>query len=72
VLRRVTKQLTCPGCDDVVADVVYRPWSGSRTITWTEGHQITVSASRRLRDQDPSLPAPPAPPGPPAPPLPPG
>jgi hypothetical protein len=52
--------------------VVYRPWSGSLTIIWTEGHQITVSASRRLRDQDPSLPAPPAPPGPPAPPLPPG
>lgn len=40
VLRRVSKQLTCSRCDDVVADVVYRPWAGSLTITSTEGYRI--------------------------------
>jgi len=43
VLRRVRKQLTCPRCDDVVADVVYVPWIGSLTITSVEGYQLTPS-----------------------------
>lgn len=43
MLRRVRKQLMCPRCDDVVADVVYVPWTGSLTITSMEGDQITPS-----------------------------
>lgn len=43
MLRRVRKQLTCPRCDDVVADVVYLPWIGSLTITSADGDQITPS-----------------------------
>jgi hypothetical protein len=43
MLRRVRKQLTCPRCDDVVADVVYVPWVGSLTITSVEGDQVTPS-----------------------------
>lgn len=42
-MRRVCKQLTCPGCGDVVADVVYVSWIGSLTITSAEGDQITPS-----------------------------
>lgn len=34
------KQLTCPGCGDVVADAVYRLWPGNLIITSTEGYQI--------------------------------
>lgn len=37
----VSKQLTCPRCDDVVADAVYRPWAGRLTIISTEGSPIT-------------------------------
>jgi hypothetical protein len=43
VLRKVRKQLLCPRCDDVVADVVYVPWSGSLTITSMDGDLITPS-----------------------------
>jgi hypothetical protein len=55
VLRRVSKQLTCPRCDDVVADVVYRPWAGSLTITSTEGYRIMPGGwaiQRRLAEQE--------------------
>ena len=41
VLRRVSKQLTCPRCGDVVANAVYQRWTGRLTITSIEGHQIT-------------------------------
>jgi hypothetical protein len=37
------KQLTCPRCGDVVADVTYVPWTGSLTITSVNGDQITPS-----------------------------
>jgi hypothetical protein len=40
-LRRVSKQLTCPRCGDVVANAVYQRWTGRLTITSIEGHQIT-------------------------------
>lgn len=43
MLRRVRKQLTCPRCNDVVADVIYVPWIGSLTITSVEGDQVTPS-----------------------------
>jgi hypothetical protein len=55
VRRWVSKQLICPRCGDVVADVEYRPWGGSLTITSTEGHQITPSGwaiQLRLAEQD--------------------
>jgi hypothetical protein len=51
----VTKQLTCPGCDDVVADVVYRPWAGRLTVISTEGDPIMPSRwaiQMRLAEQD--------------------
>jgi hypothetical protein len=51
----VRKQLTCPRCDDVVADVLYRPWTGTLTIVSTEGYQITPSGwaiQMRLVEQE--------------------
>ncbi|MDQ2879781.1 MAG: hypothetical protein M3Y48_00560 [Actinomycetota bacterium] len=51
----MSKQLTCPGCGDVVADAVYWPWRGSLTITSTEGYQITPArwaVQLRLVEQD--------------------
>jgi hypothetical protein len=51
----VSKQLTCPRCDDVVADAVYRPWAGRLGVTSTEGDPITPSdwaAQMRLAEQD--------------------
>ena len=55
MLRGVSKQLTCPGCGDVVADAVYWPWSGRLTLTSTEGYQITPArwaVQLRLVEQD--------------------
>lgn len=55
VLRRVSKQLICPHCGDVVADAVYQRWTGRLTITSIEGHQITPSGwavALRLVQQD--------------------
>ncbi len=40
----VRKQLTCPRCDDVVADATYRPWTGRLTIVSTEGYAVTPSS----------------------------
>ncbi|MBV8997356.1 MAG: hypothetical protein JO287_27500 [Pseudonocardiales bacterium] len=51
----VSKQLTCPDCDDVVADVVYRPWAGRLTVSSTEGDPIMPSRwaiQMRLAEQD--------------------
>ncbi len=36
-LRRLTKQLTCGTCGDVIADAVYRPWRASLVITAVQG-----------------------------------
>ena len=50
----VSKQLTCPRCDDVVADAVYRPWAGRLTIISTEGQLITPdrwAVQMRLAEQ---------------------
>jgi len=33
VLRRLTKQLTCGTCGDVIGEAVYRPWRASLVIT---------------------------------------
>lgn len=51
----LTKQLTCPQCDDVVADAVYRPWAARLTVISTEGQLITPSRwaiQIRLAEQD--------------------
>ena len=51
----VSKQLTCPGCDEVVADVVYRPWAGRLTVISADGDPITPSRwaiQMRLAEQD--------------------
>jgi hypothetical protein len=51
----VSKQLTCPSCDDVVADVVYRPWAGRLVLTSIEGEPITPSGwaiQMRLAEQE--------------------
>jgi hypothetical protein len=51
----VRKQLTCPGCGDVVADAVYRPWTGRLTIVSTEGRPITPGSwaiQMRLVEQE--------------------
>src|SRR4051794_34664837 len=51
----VSKQMTCPGCDDVIADVVYRPWAGRLTLISIEGEPITPSRwaiQMRLAEQD--------------------
>jgi hypothetical protein len=37
VLRRLTKQLTCPRCGDVVADAEYRPFPSSLRLHGTDG-----------------------------------
>lgn len=55
MLRRVSKQLICPRCGDVVADAVYQRWTGRLTITSIEGHQIAPSGwavAFRLIQQD--------------------
>jgi hypothetical protein len=55
VLRRVSKQLICPRCGDVVADAVYQRWAGRLTVTSIEGHQITPggwAVQLRLVQQD--------------------
>ena len=33
VVRRLTKQLTCPQCGDVVAEATYRPFPSSLRLT---------------------------------------
>jgi hypothetical protein len=51
----VSKQLTCPRCDDVVADAMYRPWAGRLTVSSTEGEPITPSRwaiQLRLAEQE--------------------
>lgn len=51
----VSKQLTCPRCDDVVADAVYRPWAGRLTVISTDGQLITPgrwAIQMRLAEQD--------------------
>ena len=51
----VSKQLTCPRCDDVVAAAVYRPWAGRLTVISTDGQLITPSRwaiQMRLAEQD--------------------
>ena len=51
----VRKQLTCPRCDDVVADATHRPWIGRLTIVSADGHPITPSSwaiQMRLVEQE--------------------
>ena len=43
MLQRVSKQFTCPRCEEVVADAVYQPWAGNLTVTSIEGYRIAPS-----------------------------
>ncbi|MGH3412853.1 MAG: hypothetical protein ACRDPH_07225 [Marmoricola sp.] len=47
--RTLRRQLTCPECGDVVADVAYRPLLGSLVITALAGYQIMPSRLSDLR-----------------------
>lgn len=37
VLRRLTKQLMCGTCGDIIGEAVYRPWLASLVITAAQG-----------------------------------
>ncbi len=37
VSRRLTKQLTCGACGDMIGEAVYRPWLASLVITAAQG-----------------------------------
>lgn len=56
--RRITKQLTCPGCGVIVATAVYQRWPGDLVLTSLEGHrlhpmggglQVRIAERRRSR-----------------------
>jgi hypothetical protein len=50
VLRRLSKQLACPRCGDIVADAEYRPWRGGLRLTSVDGDSIDpVSGAVQLR-----------------------
>lgn len=37
IVRRITKQLTCPRCGDVVAEATYRPFPSTLRLTGPDG-----------------------------------
>jgi hypothetical protein len=39
-LPTITKDVTCPGCGDVVAAARYRPWPGRLDLTSPQGERI--------------------------------
>jgi hypothetical protein len=53
--RRITKQLTCPACGDIVATAVHTRWPGNLVLTSTDGARLqpeSVALQIRMAQQE--------------------